>query len=209
MPKIIKLEASKHIKGRVLVFFQDAELVKLTEDEVLLHRLYAGKELSRVEYEALTEQAKLSSAKHRAAQIISRKLLSRGELLQKLKEKGEPPEYSEAAADWLEELGVLDDARYAAAVARHYAGRGYGRKKIENEFFRRRIPRECWSEALSELEDPSEEIDRLIQRKLKSEDPDPRELARVQSFLLRRGFSWQQVKEGLERYGAREDEFGC
>ena len=49
MPKIVKLEASKHIKGRVLVFFEDAELIKLTENEVLLHQLYAGKELSSVE----------------------------------------------------------------------------------------------------------------------------------------------------------------
>lgn len=202
MPKILRLEASKHIKGRVLVFFQDAELVKLTEEEVLLHRLYAGKELSPVAYQALTEAAKLSSAKTVAARIAGSRMLSRGELLQKLKEKGEAPDCSEQAADWLEELGVLNEAAYAAAVVRHYSARGYGRKKIENEFFRRKIGREHWAQALEELDDPSESIDRLIEKKLRSPQPDQKELARVQSYLLRRGFSWEQVREGLSRFEA-------
>lgn len=207
MPKIVKLEASKHIKGRVLVFFEDAELIKLTENEVLLHQLYAGKELSSPQYQALTERARLTSAKHRAAQLVSRKLVSRGELVQRLQEKGERAEDSEAAAQWLEELGMLDDARCAATVARHYARKGYGRKKIESELFRRKIPRECWSAALAELEDPAEEIDRLVERKLRGREPDVKELAKVQGFLLRRGYDWQQVKEALERYGARSDAF--
>lgn len=202
MPKILRLEASKHVKGRVLVFFQDAELMKLTQDEVLLHGLYAGKELSPSEYSALTEAGKWVSAKTTAARICSSKLLSRGELLQKLRDKGEDPACCERAADWLEELGVLDDSRYAIAVARHYSARGYGRRKLENEFFRRKIPREHWSKALEETDDPSETIDRLIRQKLRSETPDPKELGRVQNFLLRRGFSWEQVREGLDRFSS-------
>lgn len=208
MPKLVRLEASKHVRGRVLVFFEDADLIRLTENEVLLHRLYAGKELSLAEYQALADQSRLTSAKHRAAQLISRTLVSRAELIARLNQKGERPRDSEAAADWLEELGMLDDARTAATVARHYARKGYGRRKIESELFRRKIPRELWSDALAELEAPAEEIDRLIERKLRGRVPDEKELGRLQGYLLRRGFSWQQVKEALERYGAEDDAFG-
>ncbi len=206
MPKITRLEASKHVKGRVLVFFQGGELVKLTEDEVLLRGLFAGKELSEEEYAALVQDGKLSSAKSAAARLCSSKLLSRGELLQKLREKGEDPAYAEQAADWLEELGVLDDSRYAASVARHYAARGYGRKKLEQEFFRRKIPREFWPQALEELPDSAETIDRLIAQRL-SDPSDPKEVNRVQNFLLRRGFSWGEVREGLDRYLAERGEW--
>lgn len=209
MPKVLRLEASKHVKGRVLVFFQDAELIKLTEDAVLLHQLYAGKELSDAVYQDLTELSKLSSAKTTAARICSGRMLSRGELLQKLREKGEDEACGELAADWLEELGVLNDARYAASLVRHYAGRGYGRKKIESELFRRLVPREFWAEALRELGDPEETIDRLIQKKLRSPEPDEKELIRVQNFLLRRGFSWEQVKEGLRRYADSSEWEDC
>lgn len=208
MPRVLKLEASRHVRGRVLVFFEGAELVKVTEEEVLLHHLYAGKELTGAEYTALTAAARLASAKTAAARICSTKLLSRGELLQRLAEKGEDPACGEQAADRLEELGVLDDARYAAAVARHYAGRGYGRRKIEQELYRRRVPRALWPAALDGLEDSSETIDRLVAQKLRGREPEPKELGRVQSFLLRRGFSWEQVREALERYRAEGTEDG-
>lgn len=208
MPRLLRLEASKHVRGRVLVFFEDAELVRLTENEVLLHRLYAGKELSLTEYQALVDRSRLTSAKHRAAQLVSRTLVSRAELIARLRQKGDRPQDCEAAALWLEELGMLDDAKTAATVARHYARKGYGRKKIESELFRRKIPREYWGEALSELEDPSETIDRLVAHKLRGKVPDQQELRRLQGYLLRRGFDWQQVREALERYGAANDAFG-
>ena len=198
MPKLLRLEESKHVRGRVLVFFEGAELVRLTANEVLEHRLYAGKELSPEEYEALVDQSRLTSAKHRAAVLISRTLVSRAELIARLIQKGERPQDCEAAAAWLEELGLLDDTKTAATVARHYAARGYGRKKIESELFRRKIPRELWADALSELGDGSEVLERLVERKLRGKVPDEKELGRLQGYLLRRGFDWQQVKEALE-----------
>ncbi|MCD7927716.1 MAG: regulatory protein RecX, partial [Oscillospiraceae bacterium] len=115
MPRIIRLEASKHVKGRVLVFFQDKELVKLTEDEVLLRGLFAGQELSEEEYAALVQDGKLSSAKSAAARLCSSKLLSRGELLQKLRDKGEDPTCAQQAEHWLDELLEMEDRRYAAS----------------------------------------------------------------------------------------------
>lgn len=207
MPRIVRLEASQRVRGRVLVFFEDAELVRLTENEVLRHRLYAGKTLSPAEYQALVALSSLTAAKHYAAQTVSRSLVSRQELLQRLRRKGVSEENAQAAAQWLEELGMLDDRRCADTVVRHYQRKGYGRKKIESELFRRRIPRELWAEALSALEDPAEELDRLVERKFRGREPDAKELARVQSYLLRRGFDWQQVREALERRGARSDAF--
>ena len=207
MPKLLRLEASKHIRGRVLAFFEDGTLLRFTENEVLRHQLYAGKELSPEEVQALTELSRLASAKHRAAQIISRTLVSRAELIDRLRQKGERPEDCEAAAQWLEELGLLDDERTAATVVRHYAQKGYGRKKIESELFRRKLPRTLWAQALSELGNGAEELDRLVERRLRGRFPDEKELKRLQGYLLRRGYDWQQVKEALERCGARSDAF--
>jgi SOS response regulatory protein OraA/RecX len=36
--------------------------------------------------------------------------------------------------------------------------------------------------------------------------PDEKELGKVQAFLLRRGYSWGDVKEALRRYGAAIEE---
>lgn len=203
MPTVDRLEASKHVQGRVMVFFRDAEMLRMTAGEVLRYDLYAGRELTQAEYEALTEAARYSAARTAGARLCARRLLSRGELVQKLSEKGIAPEYGEAAADWLEEMGALNDPYYATTIVRYYAGRGYGRKKLECELLRRKIPRELWEEALEEMPDPSDAIDRLIQKRLPDGETDQKALARVQSYLLRRGFSWQEVREGLERWNAR------
>ncbi|MDO4749955.1 MAG: regulatory protein RecX, partial [Eubacteriales bacterium] len=84
------------------------------------------------------------------------------ELLEKLVEKGESREDAEAAVERLTELGFLNDRRYAGLVARHYAAKGCGRKRIESELFRRRVPRELWDEALEEVPPSDDVLDTLL-----------------------------------------------
>ena len=199
MPTITKLEPSKHIPGRYLVFFGN-DLLKVTDSEVLSFSLYVGREVSPEELTQLRAAGQLSSAKAAAARMMSAKAMSRGTLIEKLITKGEDPAAAEAAADRLEELGVVNDAAYAAMVVRHYAGRGYGVKRMEQELYRRKVPRELWAQALTEAEDVTSAVDRLIQQRLRGREPDEKTLGRLQNFLLRRGFSWQEVRDGLERY---------
>jgi regulatory protein len=46
-------------------------------------------------------------------------------------------------------------------------------------------------------------VDKLLQSKLRGKDPsDPKEIKRVSDALMRRGYSWSEIKEGLRRYGS-------
>ncbi|MCD8159603.1 MAG: recombination regulator RecX [Clostridiales bacterium] len=204
MPIIQKLEESKHVSGRYLVWLGEKELLRVTEAEVLSFGLYTGRELTEEEVARLSQAGQTSGAKATAARMVGAKPMSRGELTEKLRRKGCAPEDAEGAADWLEELGVLDDRAYAVMVVRHYTAKGYGLRKAQDELWRRKVPRELWAEALAQAEPSGEAIDRLIAQKLRGRTPDRQELGKVQNFLLRRGFSWDEVKEGLERYGAED-----
>jgi hypothetical protein len=82
----------------------------------------------------------LEEAKKRALRLLDRRDMSKKELIDKLIEKGESPEDAHSAASRMEELGLLSDERYAAMVARHYASKGYGRRRIEAELHRRAAP---------------------------------------------------------------------
>ena len=208
MAKITRLEPSKHIGGRFLVFLEGAEagLLKVTEDEVLRFALFTGKELDQAALEELTQAANYSNAKATAARMIGARPLSKGELIQRLIKKGIPSDCAQAAAHWLEDIGAIDDQAYAGMLARHYAAKGYGVRKIQDEFFKRRVPRDCWGQALEQLEAPDETIDRLIEKKLRGKEVDRKELNRVSAFLARRGFSWNDIREGLARYGASLEE---
>ena len=92
--------------------------------------------------------------KQRALRILERRDVSRKELITKLTDKGVSLEEAAAAADWLEALGVIDDARYAGIVVRHYMSKGYGKARIQNELYRHGLARDLWEEALAQYQEP-------------------------------------------------------
>ena len=77
------------------------------------------------------------ATKKRAFSMLEKRDYSVKELTDRLLEKGEPPEAVYALTARLVELGVLDDARYAGLVTRHYAAKGYGARRIRDELYRR------------------------------------------------------------------------
>ena len=149
--------------------------------------------------------------------LLAARPLSRKELVDKLtarprsrdKEPLADRETAQAAADRLEELGYLNDQAYAHTVAEHYAAKGCGPSRIREELYRRGVPREFWDEALEGLDAPDDAIDAFLQKKLRGADlTDPRSYQRAADALARRGFRWEDIKDGLRRYGgAMEEEF--
>ena len=207
MKKIEALEPSKHIQGRFLIRFEgERELLKVTENEVSSFSLYSGRELEEDELAELQKAVSLSSAKARGARMLGERPLSRKELVRRLTEKGETPENAEAAADWLADIGALDEAGYARSVVRHYSGRGYGVQRIRQELYRRGIPREFWEDAMEERSDPEERITAFLNQKMRGHENDPKQLKRAADALLRRGFRWEEIRTGLNRYGANIEE---
>ena len=104
------------------------------------------------------------------------------------------------------DIGALDDGVYASALVRHYAAKGYGASRIREEFYRRGIPKELWDAALTELPETEGSVDAFLERKLRGWDgTDKKALDRAIGGLQRRGFSWEEIRAGLERYRAKED----
>lgn len=143
-------------------------------------------------------------AKARALKILERRDVSRKMLLDKLTEKGVADADAEEVADWLCGLGVVNDERFASLIVRHYAAKGYGERRIREELYRRGIDRELWDAALEELTGSDERLDRLLGAKLRG-DTSPENLQRTQNYLLRRGYSWEDVREATERYLSGKD----
>ena len=138
-------------------------------------------------------------AKQRALKILERRDVSRKMLLDKLAEKGISESDAAEVADWLCGLGVVNDERFAGLVVRHYAAKGYGERRIREELFRRGIDHELWDAALAELPEMDDTVDRLFAAKLRG-DASPENLQRTQNYLLRRGFSWEEIRAAAERY---------
>lgn len=223
--RIEKLEPSKHREGRWLVWLDDASLVRVGEGDVVSLGLYAGKELSAGEGDALCAAGERSKLMERAVGLLSLRPMSRKELLDKLcapprQKRGKYPydklddvpdpevlqaqreavrERAEAVADRLTELGLLNDGEYARAVVRHYAAKGYGPRKLRDELYRRGVPREFWEEAMEEREPDEGQLEQLARQKLRGEDPTRENLKKVSDYLARRGYGWEEISAVLDR----------
>ena len=196
------------------MWLDSGELLRVSENEVVAFGLYTGMELSDETLEKLSDSAARSAVRAKALDYIAARPLSRKELVDKLtarprnkdKQPMATPEQAAQVADWLGELGYLNDAEYAKTIARHDSAKGYGQAKVRDELFRRGVPRECWADALEESQPPEEGIDAFLRKRFKGGAPDQKELKRAGDALARRGYRWDEIREGLNRYGASIDE---
>ena len=203
--RIERVEASKHKRGRVLVFLEDGACLKITEQELLDFGLRAGDELDQTALDRLKKAAGISNVKVKAADLIGKRAMSRHELEKKLQEKGASQAETRYAAEWLEAIGAIDDGDYARLLARHYGQMGYGPARVREKLREKGIPRELWDEALEELGDSAGQIDAFLNGKLHGRIPDQREKKRLSDALARRGFPWGEIRAAWLRQGAGSD----
>lgn len=199
--RIEQLKPSQRVTGRWLAVMEDGSILRVGEGEVVDFALYTGKELADDEAVALTQAARRSGLREKALTLLTRKPMSRKELERKLQEWEAEEEESAAICEWMEQLGFLNDAQYAAQVVRHYSAKGCGEHKLRDELYRRGVPSDLWEDALSQAEDPADAIDAFLRSKLKG-SRDPKELKKASDALARRGYHWSQISDGLRRYGA-------
>jgi len=197
---IQELKPSKRVEGRWLAVLEDGSILRVGEGEVIDFALYIGKELSEEEAVCLQDAARRSGLKTKAIELLMRKPQSRKELGRRLLEWEASEEEAAAICDRMEELGYLNEREYAGRIVRHYAGKGFGERKLRDELYRRGIPKELWEEALDQIEDNSQAIDDFLAKKLKG-DHDPKAIKRVSDALARRGYSWSEISDALRRYG--------
>ncbi len=204
--RVERVEASKHKKGRVLVFLGDGACLKITEQELLDFGLRSGDELDEEVLGRLKEAAGVSNARAAAADLIGKRAMSRRDLERKLREKGASEAEARYAAEWLEAIGALNDAEYAAALVRHYSRLGYGPARVREKLYEKGVPRELWEDALEELPADGGQVDAFLRSKLRGRTPDEKEKRRLTNALLRRGFPWGEVKAAWRRLGEEMQE---
>ena len=191
--------------GRVTVTLCGGEEIKTTLNVVTDLRLYSGRELDGEELKELRAASASALARNRAMELLSRRPMSEKELVDKLIRKGEDEEAARDCARWLREEGFLNDESYAAAVARHYAAKGYGPGRVRAELSRRGVDRELWDGTIEAMPENTEKLDRFIAARLT--DPEDREqIRKVSAALYRRGYSWEEIRSALRRFNAETEE---
>ncbi len=184
---------------RVTVALEDGSEIKSSLGVVTDWRLFTGKTLDEEELAALKRDSSRSLARDRALELISRRLMSQKEVRDKLMQKGVDEDAADYSVSWLSDHGFLNDESYAAAIARHYAAKGYGAGRVRSELSRRGVDRELWDEAVEHMPETDGKLEKFISARLK--DPTDRDqIRKVSAALFRRGYSWEEIRTALRRY---------
>ncbi len=180
----------------------DGEYAMKLDAQVLAENVVKpGAELDDEELHELIMLSDRKRSKERALWLLSGRDYSRKKLLEKLKAEANE-DVAEEVCDRMEELGLIDDEKYARRLShdliqlKKMSKRGAMYKLMEKG-----IDRELAEAVLDEIEiDPVEQICALIEKKYINKLEDEKDRRRTVAALQRLGYSWSDIKAALEEY---------
>ena len=166
-----------------------------------------GEEISEEQLEALLQKSQYNRARERALYLLGMRDYACGELEKKLYTEASP-EIAAAVVTRLQEVGLLDDERYARRLAHHLAEyKKYPRRRIEQELRHRGIDAAMAADAVAALDgDDLQQALALLEKKYYNKLNTPEDRRRVIAALARRGFSYGAIRAAMERLNVPDDE---
>ncbi len=202
---VTALVARGRREGRYDVEVDGSKVATVSVESVAALKLGVGRKLDEQALAALMAEGAVVAAYDRALNILGFRDRSATELRRSLIKKGIDAEPATAAVERLQESGLVDDARYARAMARSRAiNAGVSRLRIAQDLARRGVPRDIADKAISEVWE-EEEVDQAsaaiaLARKrapsLANLDPASRR-RRLYGFLGRRGYSNDEIGKAM------------
>ncbi len=155
----------------------------------------------------LDEKKAFHKAKERALYLLEYRDYSKKELLDKLK-KTNPEEFAQMAIEYLEELGLIDDERFAKKYVHdlvHFK-RFFG-QRLKYELQRKGIDPVIIEEVLDDLEvEPTDQIAQIINKKYPRALLNEKDRRRAINACRRMGYSWDDIKNTLNNMEECDDE---
>ena len=152
--------------------------------------------------EALTDlQGKVNARRafNKASDLLALRDHSEKELLQKLRQKGFA-DGAEEAMEKLKSYGYLDDSRFALRFAQELQRvKHYGKKRIEQELYRKGVSRDVVSDTLEQLSFDEDALTALIERRYLRQLDTEKGVQKTVATLQRMGYSFGEIRDALQK----------
>ena len=196
----------KQGRGTKIHIYIDGEY-RMTADSDFVSSLgYAENyDINEEELAVLERAVSSRRAFNKATELLSRRDHGEKELLIKLRQKGFKEE-AEEAIEKLKYYGYIDDRRFAENYVKELIRiKHYGKRRVEQELYRKGIDREIISEVLEAAEFPESELVSLIERKYYRYLTDEKGIKKTINSLLRMGYSYGEIKDALKAVSETEE----
>ena len=194
-------------KGLSALYIDGEFAMKLDTEVLLAHRFDVGREIDDEQLHECIKDSDSKRCKDKAMWLISYRDHSISELKTKLR-RDYSDESVDAAVTRLEELGLVDDGRYARRYTadlinlKHLSERG-----VRQKLYEKGIDRELIDEVVEEFEfDEKEQIRTIIEKKYLRSLHDEKEQRRCANGLARLGFNYSDIKSVMREYTELNEE---
>lgn len=166
-------------------------------------------EISENELKELILESHSRRAKSKALWLISRKDYSSGGLIKKLGEEF-PQFISEQVCDRMIELGLIDDIRFAENLAENLIEiKGVAPRQAPYLMAEKGVEISLAKKIIEQRnDDPKEQIKAIINKKYKNYLIDEKGLQKTFNALIRKGFSYSDIKSVIRDFGEDIEDFG-
>jgi len=203
---VTRIESQRKNPKRKSVYLNHKFAFGLDEETLFKHGLRVGDRLTDEKIENILQSEKKIKAREVALNLLSYRSRSEKEISEKLKKKGFSPENIEEVIADLKRVNLLDDYEFACQwIKNRLKNRPRGLTLLSQELLKKGIKREIIDEASEEFYPEDQEVEiasELIRKREKRYKGLYKKIARkrMSGFLLRRGFSYEVVKEVLEEF---------
>ncbi len=195
MSIVTDIKKQRRAEGRYSVYVDGHYSFSLTDIQLSSAALLVGQELTAAEvaqYQVASAQAKAYIA---AVRYLSVRPRSRREVVDYLRRKAFTDEDAAFAVERLEQIGMVDDQKFAAAwVADRQALRPRSRRVLAQELLAKGVGRSDVEATLAEVDDDAEVAAATALAAKKRKLPqytDPRKLL---DYLMRQGYSYDVAR---------------
>ncbi|HIQ80933.1 MAG TPA: regulatory protein RecX [Candidatus Scatavimonas merdigallinarum] len=188
-------------KSMCAVYIDGEYALKLDMQTLQENHIAQGDTLTDEQLKTLIDQSDLRRAKEKALWLLSYRDHSRKELVDKMKHTCSQ-QAAQAAADRMEQLGLVDDQAFARRYAREliYKKRLAPRAALY-KMREKGIDRELAQAVLQECTvSASEQIHALLRGKYAGKLCDEKSCRRTVAALQRMGYNWGDIRPVLEEY---------
>lgn len=194
-------------KTRSKIYINQEFAFVLYKGELRLYHVREGEELSEEDYKTIVQEVLPKRARLRAMNLLKSREYTTAQLRMKLKQGLYPEEVIEDALEYVASFHYTDDCRYALDYIIYNADKK-SRRRMEQDLAAKGISAgileqafEAWQEQGGEIDEQSQIVKLLKKKNYDPEETDLKEKQRLYAFLLRKGFSGEEIKRALKISG--------
>jgi regulatory protein len=206
---VSSLAGKRGTSERLVVYLDGKRAFDVSAEVAAAQSLRTGEFLTAQAVEALLTEDAPFRAKERALKLIGSRDRTGRDLRSRLEDAGFSDEVAAHTVSWLQHLGYVDDAKFAARYTAEKLRSGWGGRRIASELARLGVDRGLVQQAIVETTDEAgaegaaaeaaeggmDAVLDLCRRRFGNQfASDPESAARrLAGFLARRGFDWDTI----------------